>query len=960
MKMDNYEAFVGFDLCKIPLSSVAQKILSAMHSGDLVESKNGRNNEKTAEVVNKSSVKSSYSILLEDGKNQALGKKDLNSSTSQTSSASVQLSPQSSNIRLTGQLSTGRKQNVGSLVSSRGLIPQNKPEASVVQKMEHKREHFLKKYISNENKESMNLKRKHITCHNSPEKTSKHMAVEEDAGEVEASPSSGNSRAFRNHFYDIGYLDDLEKKQLIEMLKQTAALVVTLLYKDGSTQLRADQVVVSSVKGIVILLQSHVEEGSGPLDALASGCVLEKGSTPSDLCIYIRTEYSPTLGQEQEAHNQFARNLLSQILKCNCPVICFDAKDFVKTVLQFWGDDGSWKHVAGFVGLDPRIAAWLIDPTDAAPSFEDLVAKYLENSITVNVRSTYENSSRSIVNQNVCANLRILYRLTMDLCSQLKVYGLWQLFCTLELPLIPILAVMESQSIQVNKDDLERTSALLGSRLKELEQEAHFVAGEQFLVTSSNQLREILFGKLKLHLLSPVEALPKTGLQRHLSTSEAVLNALQDLHPLPKIILEYRQVHKIKSTFVDGLLACMKKGSVSSTWNQTGTVTGRLSAKHPNIQGISKHPIQITKPQNYKGKEEEVLTISPRGMFVSAKGHTFLAADFSQIELRILAHLSGDPELLKLFQESERDDVFSTLTSQWKDIPTERVTHADREQTKKVVYSVVYGAGKDRLAACLGVTIQEASQFLESFLQKYRKIKEFAQATIAQCHQTGYVASITGRRRLLPRIRAQDQGLRAQAERQAVNFVVQGSAADLCKMAMIHIFAAVATSPILTARLVAQIHDELLFEVEDSQIPEFAALVRSTMESLQHVRALELQLQVPLKVNLSAGRSWGHLVPLQEALNRQPHPHPAESPSNQQTVTEPQSPDPTARPRGPNTTCGYPGLSWSPWQRVPDRERASQLNRSPQHLVQPPAEGAPCLQKISPSQPARLGCLKEA
>ncbi|KAM8804113.1 DNA polymerase nu-like [Rhynchonycteris naso] len=403
---------------------------------------------------------------------------------------------------------------------------------------------------------------------------------------------------------------------------------------------------------------------------------------------------------------------------------------------------------------------------------------------------------------------------------------------------------MESQSIRVNKDDLEGTSALLGSRLKELEQEAHFVAGEQFLITSSNQLREILFGKLKLHLLGPMEPLPKTGLQRHLSTSEAVLNALQDLHPLPKIILEYRQVHKIKSTFVDGLLACVKKGSVSCTWNQTGTVTGRLSAKHPNIQGISKHPIQVTKPQNYKGKEEEVLTISPRGMFVSAKGHTFLAADFSQIELRILAHLSGDPELLKLFQESERDDVFSTLTSQWKDIPAERVTHADREQTKKVVYSVVYGAGKDRLAACLGVTIQEASRFLESFLQKYRKIKEFAQATIAQCHQTGYVASIMGRRRLLPRIRAQDQGLRAQAERQAVNFVVQGSAADLCKMAMIHIFAAVATSPILTARLVAQIHDELLFEVEDSQIPEFAALVRGTMESLQHVRALELQLQV--------------------------------------------------------------------------------------------------------------------
>uniref|UniRef100_A0A8C4N6Z7 DNA polymerase nu n=1 Tax=Equus asinus asinus TaxID=83772 RepID=A0A8C4N6Z7_EQUAS len=812
--MENYEAFVGFDLSKIPLSTVAQKIMSAMHSGDLVESKNWRESEKTAEVVKKSSVKNS--VVLEDGKNQSLGKKNLSSFTSQTSRASVKLSPQSSSIRLTDQLSTDQKQkDINLLAPSSCLIPQCNQEASVLQKLEHKRKYSLKENINNENKGSVNLKRKHITYNNSSEKTSKHMALEEDADEVGLYLNSGNSRAFKNHFCDIRYLDDLEKSQLIEMLKQAVALALTLMYKDGSTQLRADQALVSPVKGIVMLVQSHAEGSSGPLDASASYCVLEEGFTPSDQFIYIKTELSCIWSQEQEAHSQFARDVLFQILKCKCPVICFNAKDFVRTVLQFFGDDGSWKHVADFVGLDPRIAAWLIDPSDAAPSFEDLVAKYFENSITVKVSSTYGNSSRNIVNQNVCANLRILYRLTMGLCSQLKIYGLWQLFCTLELPLIPILAVMESHNIQVNKDEMERTSAVLGSRLKELEQEAHFVAGEQFLITSNNQLREILFGKLKLHLLRPRETLPKTGLQGHLSTSEAMVR----FENRPLFLKLIKMI--IFSTFVDGLLACMKKGSISSTWNQTGTVTGRLSAKRPNIQGISKHPIQITKPQNFKGKEDDILTISPRTMFVSSEGHTFLAADFSQIELRILAHLSGDPELLKLFQESERDDVFSTLTSQWKDIPSECVTHVEREQTKKVVYSVVYGAG--------------------------------------------YVASIMGRRRPLPRIRAQDQQLRAQAERQAVNFVVQGSAADLCKMAMIHIFTAVATSPTLTARLVAQIHDELLFEVEDSQVPEFSALVRGTMESLQHVQALELQLQVPLKVSLSAGRSWGHLVPLQEA-----------------------------------------------------------------------------------------------
>uniref|UniRef100_A0A8C2RJD4 DNA-directed DNA polymerase family A palm domain-containing protein n=1 Tax=Capra hircus TaxID=9925 RepID=A0A8C2RJD4_CAPHI len=748
MKMENYEAFVGSDLCKIPLSSAAQKIMSAMHSGGLVESENWRESEKTADVVDKFSVK--CSALPEDGKTQSLEKEVSLCRYDQPSGVSTKFCPQSSGMRVTDQLSADQNQKgISSAAPSRCSVPQCDQQASVLQKMERKRKHLPKENITNENnRESTNLTGNHVSCNNSSAKTSKLVILEEGAGEVETYLNSRHRKAFTTDFCDIRHLDALEQSRLTEMLKQAATVVVTLLYEDGSTQLRAGQALVSSVKGIVMLLRSHPEEGSSPLTSPASDNVPE--DTPSDQCIYIKTEHSPIWGQEQEAHHQFAKNVLLEVLKCKRPVICFNAKDFVRTALQLIGDDGGWKCVADFVGLDPRIAAWLIDPTDAAPSFEDLVAKYLGNPTTLAVNSTDGSSSRKTV-----------------------------------------VSLMESHRIRVNKEEMERTSALLGSRLKELEREAHFVAGERFLITSNHQLREV-----KLSFGSLVE---------HASYSW---------------------------------------GAVSSTWNQTGTVSGRLSAKHPNIQGISKHPIQITKPQNFK---ELCLT------------------DFSQIELRILAHLSGDPELLKLFQESERDDVFSTLTSQWKDISPDRVTHADREQTKKVVYSVVYGAGKDRLAACLGVPAQEAARFLESFLQKYKKIKDFTQATLARCQQTGYVESIMGRRRPLPRIRAHDPQLRAQAERQAVNFVVQGSAADLCKMAMICVFTAVATSPTLTARLLAQIHDELLFEVEDSQLPEFTALVQGTMEALQHVPALELQLQVPLKVSLSVGRSWGHLVPLQGA-----------------------------------------------------------------------------------------------
>ncbi|XP_041133569.1 DNA polymerase nu-like [Polyodon spathula] len=458
--------------------------------------------------------------------------------------------------------------------------------------------------------------------------------------------------------------------------------------------------------------------------------------------------------------------------------------------------------------------------------------------------------------------------------------GLWQLFYNMELGLMTVLAAMENHRIHVDKDALKRTSDLLGTKLKQLEQEAHKAAGQQFLVTSSNQLRLVLFEKLRLHELCENKKLPKTVLKQHHSTSEVVLMQLQDLHPLPKIILEYRQVHKIKSTYVDGIMSCMKKSYISSTWNQTGTVSGRLSAKHPNIQAIPKQPIQITRKQYIQGKEPEVVTIHPRSMFITEEGWTFLAADFSQVELRLLAHLSSDPELLKLFQEpGTTADVFSMLASQWKEIPETEVKHADREQAKRIVYSTVYGAGKERLSEILGITADQASQFVESFLQKYKQVRAFTQKTIQQCqkqdrclsraserppehseHHPGYVVSIMGRRRQLPHIGAQDYTIRTQAERQAVNFVVQGSAADLCKIAMIRIFTLVASSSTLTARLVAQIHDELLFEVEDSQVEEFAASLKSTMESLQHVEALGVHLKVPLKVTLSTGKSWGSMT----------------------------------------------------------------------------------------------------
>ncbi|NXD20704.1 DPOLN polymerase, partial [Spelaeornis formosus] len=588
---------------------------------------------------------------------------------------------------------------------------------------------------------------------------------------------------------DVSSLGSEEQRELLAALRQAAAFVATMVFVDGSTQLGSEQASSSSVKGVAVLVKH-------PTDHASTGCAWN-AAKENDKLIYLRTAQS-SLWDKEGAHKNLSWQVLFQMLQCKVPIICFNAKDFLRTLLQVYGHEISWKQ-ANVVVLDPRIAAWLINPSDTVPSFECLIQKYFDkpsskgagNADTGTLRNQY---------QNLGVNLEKLYNVMMDLADGLKAQGLWNLFCTLELPLIKILAVMETHKIYVDKQELKRTSEILALRLKELEQEAHEVAGERFLLTSSHQLREVLFDKLKLHTLC--EKLHRTEVQQLVSTSEAVLNKLQDLHPLPKIILEYRQVHKMKSTYVDGLRTCMEKGFISSTWNQTGTVTGRLSAKHPNIQGISKHPVTITKKQYIKGKEEDVITISPRTLFVSKQGWTFLAADFSHIELRILADLSSEPELLKLFQEPEITDIFTTLASQWKGIPSEQVKHADREQAKRVVYSVVYGAGKERLADCLGITPVQAGEFIESFMQKYKKVHEFTKQTIEQCRNKGFVVSIMGRRRPLANISAHDYRLRAQAERQAVNFVVQGSAADLCKMAMVKIFASVAISPTLTARLV--------------------------------------------------------------------------------------------------------------------------------------------------------------
>ncbi|XP_037399622.1 DNA polymerase nu [Pygocentrus nattereri] len=648
---------------------------------------------------------------------------------------------------------------------------------------------------------------------------------------------------------DTSRLSQEERVCVLEEASRARALVVSMVYQDGTTQLDPEQKPLPAVCGLLVLLKKSLES----LDLDQTGAAKER-------VLLLRLEQRPVWVQQDSQHNQdlFTREILLQMVCGMQSLVCYKSKDLLRTILRHFSRDLSWKQVAACQVLDPQIAAWLLDPADSAHCFQDLLSKHC--SLPATHTPAQPALGHSKVTQAI-SNLSHLHRLMVELQNKLQTHGLWQLYFCMEQKMIPVLAAMESHSIHVDKENLKKTSDMLGNKLKQLEQEAHQAAGQQFLVSSSAQLRLVLFEKLRLHERCENKKLPKTVFKQQQSTSEAALLQLQDLHPLPKIILEHRQLHKIKSTFVDGILSFVMKSFISSTWNQTSTVSGRLSAKHPNFQALPKLPVQITKKQYIQGKEEEFVTVHPRSMFIPQEGWTFLSADFCQVELRLLAHLSSDPELLRIFQNPEAD-VFTMLASQWKGINEDSVSSEDRDHAKRIVYSVVYGAGKKRLSGILRVSLEEASHFQDSFLQTYKEVQNFIQHTVQHCHKYGYVKSIMGRRRFLPHVHSTDWGVRNQAERQAVNFVVQGSAADLCKMAMIQICSHVSSSTTFTARLVAQIHDELLFEVEDSQVEDFAVLVKEIMESLEHIDCLGVSLNVPLKVSVSTGRSWGSMCEL--------------------------------------------------------------------------------------------------
>jgi DNA polymerase-1 len=400
------------------------------------------------------------------------------------------------------------------------------------------------------------------------------------------------------------------------------------------------------------------------------------------------------------------------------------------------------------------------------------------------------------------------------------------LYESIEQPLVQVLYRMERTGVLVDRELLRKQSTELAGRMLELQTQAHIEAGGAFNVDSPRQLQEILFGKLGI----PIIRKTPTGQP---STAEDVLEELALSYPLPKLILEYRGVAKLKSTYTDKLPEQINRqtGRIHTSYHQAVAATGRLSSTDPNLQNI---PIRTPEGRRI------------RQAFVAAPGHSLVAADYSQIELRIMAHLSGDSSLLAAFAEDR--DVHQATAAEVLGIPLAAVTSEQRRSMKAVNFGLIYGMSAFGLARQLSISRGEAQKYVDLYFERYPGVKRYMDETRQKARDAGYVETIFGRRLYLPEILSRNQALRQSAERQAINAPMQGTAADIIKRAMIDVDAWLQASG-APARLIMQVHDELVLEVADDAVE---ALVQQLRQHMGHAA----ELTVPLKVDVGIGRNW--------------------------------------------------------------------------------------------------------
>lgn len=487
------------------------------------------------------------------------------------------------------------------------------------------------------------------------------------------------------------------------------------------------------------------------------------------------------------------------------------------------------------IQFDVMLESYVLDSIGSRHNIDDLALKYLSYR-TINLADIAGKGSKQLSFNQIpieqagpyaTEDADITLKLHQTLWQRLHdVTGLAHTFTNIEIPLISVLSRMEREGVLVDAQLLQQHSQEITARLSELEEQAHQLAGQVFNLSSPKQLQEILYHKQKLPIL---EKTP-TGQP---STAESVLQELALLYPLPKVIIEYRGLSKLKSTYTDRLPEQINSqtGRVHTSYQQAVAATGRLSSSDPNLQNI---PI----------RSEEGRRI--RQAFIASSGFKIVAADYSQIELRIMAHISQDPNLLHAFANGL--DIHTATAAEVLGVPLEQVTHDQRRSAKAINFGLIYGMSAFGLAKQLGIERDAAQAYITRYFARYPQVKRYMDSTRQQAHKCGYVETITGRRLVLPEINSRNLQRQRAAERAAINAPLQGTAADIIKTAMINIDA-ILQQKNLSARMIMQVHDELVFEVAETALEPVINMIKHQMMGAA-------QLMIPLVVDVGIGNNW--------------------------------------------------------------------------------------------------------
>ncbi len=498
-------------------------------------------------------------------------------------------------------------------------------------------------------------------------------------------------------------------------------------------------------------------------------------------------------------------------------IICHDAK----TVQHFFRD---WSIQITARLDDTILMAYLLNPSAASHALPDVSLEHLDRALVPQDDPAGDAAGKALT-------VLELYREMMPKLMENKLLSLYR---EVELPLVAVLVDMEQHGMTLDRDRLGQIGEELAQGIEKLTKEIYFLAGEEFNINSPKQLGTILFERLGL---PPIKK-TKTGY----STSAEVLEELASHHRIVAHLLEYRQLIKLKTTYVDGLMALVDPvtSKVHTTFNQTVTATGRLSSTEPNLQNI---PIRLEQGRRLR-----------QAFTASGHGRLLLAADYSQIELRVLAHISGDEIMVEAFRQNE--DIHTRTAAEVFGVPISEVTPDMRRSAKAVNFGIVYGISDYGLSRDLGITRKEARNFIDRYLARYPGVSAYLKKVVQEARDRGYVTTLLGRRRYLPDLFSSNFSVRGFGERTAMNTPIQGTAADIIKLAMLRVSNAIKREK-LPVEMVLQVHDELLFEVETPFLAKAAELIRKEMEKA-------IDLVVPLRVDVKYGSDWYDMTSYKE------------------------------------------------------------------------------------------------